>query len=127
MPANADHPSHQIARELAHDPRFSGPLGGYEREDTLQAPEWYATTLHNLGFSRPNVRVQVYGHVLPSTRSVSEWVQGSLLTPYRERLSAEAYTEFLEVYNARLLEVLGDHEPYFYPFKRLLIHARRSA
>jgi trans-aconitate 2-methyltransferase len=127
MPANADHVSHQTARELARDPRFSGPLGGYERDDTLRPPEWYASTLHELGFARPHVRIQVYGHVLPSTRSVSEWVQGSLLTPYRERLDAEAYASFLEEYESRLIAALGDHAPYFYPFKRLLIHARRSA
>lgn len=126
MPANADHPSHQIARELARDPRFSGPLGGYEREDTLRTPEWYASTLYALGFARPHVRVQVYGHVLPGTRSVSEWVQGSLLTPYRERLDAEAYATFLATYEARLIETLGEHAPYFYPFKRLLIQARRD-
>lgn len=127
MPANADHPSHRIARELAHDPRFAGPLGGYEREDTLQAPEWYASTLHELGFPRPHVRVQVYGHVLPSTRSVSDWVQGSLLTPYRERLSEADYLLFLETYEARVSQELGDHAPYFYPFKRLLIRARRES
>lgn len=126
MPANADHPSHRIARELGREPRFAGPLDGYERENTVQAPEWYAEQLHALGFEAQHVRVQVYGHVLPETRSVSEWVKGSLLTPYRERLGAEAYAAFLEAYEGRLLEALGDRRPYFYAFKRLLLWARRA-
>ena len=127
MPANADQPSHRIARALAADPRFASPLGGYERADTLQPAEWYSATLHELGFPRPHVRLQIYPHVLASTRSISEWVQGSLLTPYRERLGAADYARFVETYEARLIEALGDHAPYFYSFTRLLIHARRAA
>ena len=126
MPANADHASHRIARELGRDPRFAGPLEGFEREDTVLAPEWYAEQLHALGFEAQQVRVQVYGHVLASTRSVSEWVQGSLLTPYRERLEPEVYAAFLSEYEERLVATLGDRSPYFYSFKRLLIWARRA-
>jgi len=126
MPANADHPSHQIARELGRDVRFAGPLGGFEREDTVRAPEWYAAQLHALGFEAQHVRMQVYGHVLPETRSVIEWVKGSLLTPYRERLETEVYAEFLSEYEQRLVAELGDRRPFFYPFKRLLLWARRA-
>jgi trans-aconitate 2-methyltransferase len=125
MPANGDHPSHRIGRELARDPRFSGPLDGFERVDTVQPPEWYAERLWELGFARQQVRLQVYTHLLPSTRSVSEWVQGSLLTPYRERLSAEDYAAFLATYEQRLLATLGERAPYLYAFKRLLIWGRR--
>ena len=126
MPANADHPSHQIARELGRDRRYAGPLGGFEREDTVRAPEWYAEQLYALGFESQQVRMQVYGHVLPSTRSVSAWVQGSLLTPYRERLAPEVYSEFLSEYEDRLVSTLGDREPFFYAFKRLLMWAKRA-
>jgi trans-aconitate 2-methyltransferase len=126
MPANGDHPSHRIGRELARDPRFSGPLDGFERVDTVQPPEWYAERLWELGFARQHVRLQVYTHLLPSTRSVSEWVQGSLLTPYRERLSATDYAAFLATYEQRLLAKLGERAPYLYAFKRLLIWGRRA-
>jgi trans-aconitate 2-methyltransferase len=126
MPANAGHPSHQIARELGRDTRFAGPLGGFEREDTVRAPEWYAEQLHALGFEAQQVRMQVYGHVLPETRSVIEWVKGSLLTPYRERLTSAMYSEFLAEYEGRLVSALADHSPFFYPFKRLFLWARRG-
>ena len=126
MPANGDHPSHQIARELGRDARFAGPLGGFEREDTVRAPEWYAGQLYALGFETQQVRMQVYGHVLPETRSLIEWVKGSLLTPYRERLEAEVYAEFLSEYEQRLVAALGDRRPFFYSFKRLLLWARRD-
>lgn len=126
MPVNVDNPSHLIARQLGTDPRFAASLDGYERKDTVQSPEWYAAMLHESGFTIQQISVQVYGHVLPETRSISDWVQGSLLTPYRERLSSETYSEFIEAYELRLIEQLGDHHPCFYPFKRLLIWGRRT-
>jgi trans-aconitate 2-methyltransferase len=126
MPANGDHASHRIARELGRDARFAGPLDGFEREDTVWAPEWYAEQLHELGFEVQHVRMQVYGHILRSTRSVSGWVQGSLLTPYRERLEPQVYAAFLSEYEERLMATLGERSPYFYSFKRLLIWARRG-
>jgi len=124
MPMNDDHPSHVEARALAREEPFKTALDGFERRFPTLAPERYASLLHGLGFERPHVRVQVYGHVLPETRSVVEWVKGSLLTPYRERLDAETYALFLERYTQRLVEVLGEHTPFFYPFKRVLMWGR---
>jgi trans-aconitate 2-methyltransferase len=70
------------------------------------------------------VRLQVYGHLLGSTGDVVEWVKGTLLTQYREKLDPSMYETFLDRYRARLLETLGDQQPYFYPFKRILCWAR---
>ena len=36
--------------------------------------------------------MEVYGHELSSTGDVVEWVMGTLLTPYRTRLSPELFT-----------------------------------
>ena len=115
MPANHDHPSHRIAAELA-------PSFGLERRVTnILPPERYASLLHRLGFVRQHVRLQVYSHVLPSTRDVVEWTKGSTLTPYREALAPDRYEEFLVQYTTRVVEALGDERPYFYTFKRVLL------
>ena len=53
-----------------------------------------------------------------------DWVKGTLLTYYREWLPGGVYEEFLARYRQRLLARLGPHEPYFYPFKRILCWAR---
>jgi trans-aconitate 2-methyltransferase len=118
IPANHDHPSHRIAAELA------ASFGIEPRTVNVLSPENYAALLHRLGFARQHVRLQVYGHVLPSTADVVEWTKGSTLTPYREALSAGQYEEFLAEYTARLVNVLGDAQPCFYTFKRILLWAR---
>ena len=50
-----------------------------------------------------------------------EWVKGSLLTHYRNRLSPTEYEAFLADYRERLLSILADERPFLYPFKRILL------
>jgi trans-aconitate 2-methyltransferase len=92
---------------------------------SVLAPEVYARLLYDLGFAEQHVRLQVYGHLLPSTGEVVEWLKGSYLTPFREGLAPAFYEEFLHRYRSRLVAALGDHRPYFYPFKRILGWAHR--
>jgi len=116
MPANHDHPSHRIAAELA-------PSFGVLPSANVLPPERYAALLHRLGFARQHVRLQVYGHLLPSTADVVEWTKGSTLTPYRDALPASQYEEFLARYAERVVSELGEVSPYFYTFKRVLMWA----
>jgi trans-aconitate 2-methyltransferase len=62
---------------------------------------------------------------LGSTADVVEWVKGTSLTRFKEHLPEQLYQEFVDRYRQRLLAVLGDHQPFFYPFKRILLWARR--
>ena len=110
MPANEDHPSHRTAAEVARE------LGVQPRRSPVLAPERYAELLHELRFVRQHVRLQIYGHVLPSSADVVEWVRGTLLTFYEYQ-----HPRFMERYRERLLAALGDQRPYFYTYKRLLI------
>lgn len=114
MPANDDHPSHTVAAEVARS------FGVAPRQNPILPVEEYATLLHAIGFKRQHVRLQVYGHELESSASVIEWVKGSLLTDYERRLG-DRYAKFLEQYSSRLLAKIGDHTPYLYTYKRVLM------
>jgi trans-aconitate 2-methyltransferase len=114
MPANDDHPSHSVAAEVAKE------FGIEPRADFVLPPQRYADLLHRLGYKRQHVRLQVYGHVLPSTKDVVEWVRGALLTHY-ESILGDRFEAFLTEYRARLASILGSERPYFYTYKRVLI------
>ena len=117
MPDNDDHASHSVAARVAE--RFGiAPRPGY----VLPAAR-YAELLHRLGYARQNVRLQVYGHLLPSTDDVVEWVRGALLTHYESLLAPNDYEQFLATYREELHGVLGDERPYFYTYKRVLMWA----
>jgi len=129
VPANYRHPSHLLAQQVANEPPFIDALYGDVPEDRgrfVLSPELYADLLYELGAKDQVVRMEVYGHELASTGEVVEWVMGTLLTPYRKRLSPELFDAFVERYRERLIEELGEREPYFYGFKRILCWARFS-
>jgi len=125
VPANHDHPSHIIAAAVAAEPPFRDALRGYVRPVNILTPEGYAQVLHDLGYREQHVRLQVYAHRLPSRDDVVEWVKGTLLVDYEQRLSAELFTQYLQRYRARLLAQLDDTRPFFYPFKRILFWGAR--
>jgi trans-aconitate 2-methyltransferase len=123
VPANQDHPTHVTAREVAAEEPFAAALAGYLHPTHLLPVEAYATLFHRLGFSRQSVKLVVYTHLLESPESVVEWVKGSILTEYQSRMAPELYESFLAVYRDRLLPRLADERPYFFTFKRVLMHA----
>jgi trans-aconitate 2-methyltransferase len=124
MPANHDHPSHIVSRELAEEWLGSdAPADPVERN--VLKPEQYAQALHTLGFTEQHVRLQVYGHLLASTAEVVEWVKGTSLTRFKASMDSPTYGRFVDAYRRRLIEQLGDRSPFFYPFKRILFWGRR--
>ena len=117
MPANDSHASHSVAAEVARS------FGIAPRPDPILPLERYAELLHLLGYKSQHVRMQVYGHLLPSSDDVVEWVRGALLTTYEAQLDAARYQEFLAAYRTALAGVLGDQTPFFYTYRRILLHA----
>lgn len=132
VPANAYMPSHTVAAEVAHrEPFFSafgtaGPPADPVALYVLE-PEQYASLLYELGFTQQHVRLQVYPHVLPSSRSVVQWVRGTTLTRFQDRLDPETYSAFIVEYERELLRVIGDRSPYFFPFRRILMWGRKPS
>jgi trans-aconitate 2-methyltransferase len=129
MPANHDHPSHLVAAAVAGESPFAEAFADDPPPDpvreNVRRPEQYAALLDQMGFGEQHVRLQVYGHRMGATADVVEWVKGTTLTRFRERLAPELYDDFLARYTEALLAELGDHRPYFYAFKRILFWARR--
>jgi trans-aconitate 2-methyltransferase len=125
VPANYDHPSHTVAREVADEEPFRAALGAArDAQPGVLAPEEYAAILDGLAVSEQHVRLQVYAHRLAARDEVVEWTKGTLLTTYERRLSADVFTQFLARYRERLLPRLEDTRPHLFLFKRILMWAQ---
>ena len=125
IPANADHPSHRVAAEVAASEPFRSAMGGAPPPDQVAAnvlaPEQYAILLDHLGAARQHVRLQVYGHVLARSADVVEWVKGTSLTRFTNVLPADAPRGVRRrVPPAPAARASATRAPYFYPFKRIL-------
>jgi trans-aconitate 2-methyltransferase len=129
VPANADHPAHRIADQVAAGEPFLSAFNCLPPQDPVArnvlAPEQYATVLDELGATEQHVRLQVYPHRLESSASVVEWIRGSSLTRFTKLLDPQLGDRFIAAIRARVLDVIGDVSPYFYPFKRILIWGRK--
>jgi trans-aconitate 2-methyltransferase len=129
VPANAGMPTHRVANEVAHNEPFlsafgaDGPPADPVAENVLE-PEEYATLLHELGFVDQQVRLQVYPHLLGNSHDVVEWVRGTTLTRFQKRLDPQMFDAFVAAYDTALIDVIGEHEPYFFPFRRILMWGR---
>jgi trans-aconitate 2-methyltransferase len=125
VPANHDHVTHATADAVAAEEPFATELGGYVRHVPVEPVEWYSRVLYDYGFAEQRVFLRVYTHLLPNRLETIEWVKGTYLTAYQSRLSPESYQAYLARYREVLLPQLEDAEPYFYPFKRILLWGKR--
>jgi trans-aconitate 2-methyltransferase len=125
VPANHDEAPRRVAVAVGGEEPFRSALGGWQPPVHVLTVDAYARLLYALGFREQHVRLQVYPHVLASREDVVEWVKGTTLTPWRERLAPELYDAFLRRYAERLAAELPDERPFFFPFQRILLRARR--
>jgi trans-aconitate 2-methyltransferase len=125
VPANDDQPSHTVAARVAGEEPFRTALRGFVMHPSVLRPERYASLLWESGFRDLHVRLQVYTHELGAPEDVVDWVKGTLLNAYRQRLEPALYEEFLARYAELLLREVQGGTPFLFTFKRILMWGRR--
>lgn len=125
MPMNQDYPTHMLAEEMSKEQRWSSSSTARANQNSMLRIDEYASLLFKLGYKDQKVFLCVYDHILDSREQVIEWVRGTLLTSFQNALGDEKYKDFESEYQKRLFERLPDDKPFFYPFKRVLIWAKR--
>lgn len=129
VPDNAGHASHRCIVATAAEPPFRDLIPPDIAADPVAhnvlRPETYAELLHDLGFARQIVRLQVYGPVLERSDQVVDWVRGTSLTRFQRCLDPEMFERFVARYRANLLAEIGERAPYYFAFRRILMWAIR--
>ena len=71
-----------------------------------------------------NIQVfeKIYPIVVNDSDALYEWVSGTALIPYLERLSEEDRTRFVAEFKLHLKQYFNK-APVFYPFKRIIMSA----
>jgi trans-aconitate 2-methyltransferase len=123
VPSNHNHISHQLYRETANEEPFKIILDGFQRYAPVLSIDEYARLLFLCGAEDIIVYEKVYAHILEDSDAVVEWISGTALVPYFERL-AEHKEEFVNAIRAKMRIALPD-QPVFYPFRRTLFSARK--
>ena len=123
VPSNHNHISHQIYRETAGGEPFKSILNGFQRYSPVLSIDEYARLLFLCGGEEIVVFEKVYAHILEDSDAVVEWISGTALVPYFERLG-EHKEDFLNAIRAKMRVALPDR-PVSYPFRRTLFAARK--
>lgn len=126
MPSNYTHRTHRLILELAREEPFLTALDGWVRLPTVLTIDRYAEMLFAQRGEKIAVFEKIYPHMLENADGLAEWTKGTALVPYLERLGETLRDQFMEAYRARLRTDFPQ-APVFYPFRRILFAATRSA
>lgn len=125
VPSNHNHDSHILIRETAAEEPFRAALGGWARVVPVLQIDEYAEILYANGATDVIVIEKVYPHVLENAGAIADWVKGTALVPYLERLPGDLREPFMTRYRDKL-RARWPEPPVFYPFRRTLFAAKRA-
>ena len=126
VPSNWTHPTHTIIDEVVAEEPFRASFVDYERNWTAESIATYAELLFDNGGTDVTVFEKVYPHVLADADAMADWMSGTALVPYMERLPEEHHEAFMARYRERLRQRFPG-EPVFFGFRRILFAATKPA
>ncbi len=125
VPSNHGHITHAALVELASEEPFRSALSGWARVSPVLGIGAYARILFDAGGEDIVAFEKVYPHVLRDADAVVDWMSGTALVPYMERLPEGLRTHFVAAYRERIEAALPG-SPVFYPFRRTLFVVTRG-
>jgi trans-aconitate 2-methyltransferase len=123
VPSNQYHISHQIYRQTADEEMFKFILNGFQRYAPVLKIDDYARIFYQCGAEDIVVFEKVYAHILEDADAVVEWISGTALVPYFERLG-KYKDEFVQSVREKMRAAMPDR-PVFYPFRRTFFSAKK--
>lgn len=115
LPAIYQHPVQILIRETASEKPFEDVLGGWSRNPDILSLEQYGELLHNHLGDNINVFSRVYPYILNDVDELVEWVHGTSLIPYLERMPSELHPLFVGRYREKLCKLFkGRSIKYFF-------------
>ena len=123
VPSNHGGPTHLVILDVAGREPFRTRLTGWTRQSPVLPIETVTSLLFREGAQEILAFDRIYPHVLENADSVVEWISGTALVPYFERLG-DLKEEFIETLRIELRAAFPG-EPVFYPFRRTFFSARK--
>ncbi len=126
MPVQNENILNQLLFSLASEEPFAGYLNYFNRESTVLSMDEYAQILFDHGISDLQISQNVYPIIADTHEALYQFISGTALIPYLDRLEADNKQVFIEAFKARIAERFTKL-PAIYAFKRILIYGRKSS
>jgi trans-aconitate 2-methyltransferase len=125
VPSNHNSTAHRIIIEVARMEPFVSVLNGWFRESPVLPIETYADLLFQEEAQDILVFEKIYPHVLENADAIVDWISGTALLPYFERLG-DHKENFVQAIR-QIMRAAMPGKPVFYPFRRTFFSARKAA
>lgn len=123
VPSNHGGPTHLTILRVAGQEPFRTALNGWTRQSPVLPIETYTELLFRKEAQEILAFDKIYPHVLENVDAIVDWISGTALVPYFERLGNHQ-DDFVTAIRQELTTDFPD-EPVFYPFRRTFFSARK--
>lgn len=124
MPVQPENKLNVILAELVDEEPFKSYLNGYKRDSPVLSIDEYAQILFDGGLEELQIQQKVYPIIANDNETLYNFISGSALIPYIERLEGEQKAFFIKTYKERIAQHFPKL-PAIYSFKRLLLYGRK--
>ena len=126
VPYHLQSPAHVAIEELCAEPPWRAWLDPRPEPFEILEPDGYYRLLAPLT-AKLEIWQTTYWHILERPTSIVEWMRGTGLRPYLERLPAEEQETFLAAYQAKVEKAFPAQPDggALFPFPRLFLVAQR--
>ncbi|WP_428229425.1 methyltransferase domain-containing protein [Flavobacterium sp.] len=126
MPVQPENKLNVILAELVEEEPFKTYLKGYKRDSPVLSIDEYAQILFDGGLEDLQILQKVYPIIANDHETLYNFISGSALIPYIERLKGEEQALFIKTYKERIAEHFPKL-PAIYSFKRILLYGRKGS
>jgi trans-aconitate 2-methyltransferase len=120
VPAQQHNLTNKLLHDLSNQAPFITEFHHLKRASPVLDIDSYAGILFENGTRSMTVYEKIYPLVLKDSDALFDWVSGTALIPYMEKLSQTLQEDFIQAFK-RSLQVHFEKTPVFYPFKRIII------
>jgi len=125
MPFQPGNALNQLLLEIISEQPFADLLHGFIQQSPVLSVDDYAQLLFDSGLTDLNITLKVYPIVAASESNLYQFIAGSALIPYMEKLDIEGRALLKEAFMKRI-RMQFKRFPAIYAFKRLLLYGRSS-
>ncbi|UWX61146.1 methyltransferase domain-containing protein [Chryseobacterium oranimense] len=125
MPYQPGNTLNKILSELAEDQPFRSQLKDWNRPSAVLTIDEYAQILFDNGIKDLNLFQKVYPIIADDHETLFNFISGSALIPYLERLDEEQQKSFTAEFKKRIQKNFPKL-PAIYAFKRILMYGRKK-
>lgn len=125
MPCQPDNVLNKILFDLANEEPYKSQLKNWNRASAVLTIDDYAQIFFDNGLEDINISQKVYPIIAEDHDTLYNFISGSALIPYLERLNDEDQIKFSNAFKLKITQKFTKL-PAIYAFKRFLLYGRKK-